>query len=793
MKEYPFIKLSISFALGIFFNNYFDVNLTFLFINLIVAFFILILAYKKQYSFSFKLYVLNIFFFLLGSVAIKNANSQNIQYPFEKYKIKDALIYGEIVNINLLRENKVVFEIKSDSIIYNENKIKNNYKILCNIIDLDKNLKKIYNKIQIGNKVKLKSIIIKPRDQRNPFEFNYEKYLNDKGISFIANLYKANDILIIKDDLNELSNFIFSVRKNIDEKLKTIYNNSTYNLLRGLILADRSEIDQQISDDFINVGVIHVLAVSGLHVGFVVVIFLFLFSRFNVYLRTVFTIIGLIFFMLLTGSGAPVVRATFMVSIFLILPLIGRSSNGLNSLSFAAFVILLINPKDLFNPSFQLSFSAILSLIVIAPKINSYLSKFSLNKFVKYVVLFFGTTLSAQLGTIPFTLAYFNKLSLVSFIANLFVIPLVGLIVGLGITSILFSFISNIITSYYASLNELLTYFIFNFVHILSKFKLSSIGIKYFSFYDGLIYYIMFGVILSFIKYFNSNIKKIIFIVFVVLLFFIYEQFDNYDLLPKNRLSVLAIDIGQGDSFLVKFPNEKVALIDAGNADKNFDNGKQIILPLLNKLGISKIDYAFISHVDADHYMGFISLIKNFPIEKIYKPTLNIEESKDYNLESLIKSKKIPIVYYNKEKIQIGNSVLYILNEKVIEKEAKSVNDKSGLFKLVYGKNSLLFTGDLGVKMERKYVDYYNNFLQSDVLKAGHHGSKTSSSENFIKKVKPKIALISAGIENKFKHPSNEIVERFIQNNVKILRTDLMGAILLKFDGEKIHLINWKN
>ncbi|MCX7876179.1 MAG: DNA internalization-related competence protein ComEC/Rec2 [Melioribacteraceae bacterium] len=779
--------------MGIFIQNFIKVDLLILFFILSLYLIVFFLSIKKKYSKEFKELLILLLVFVIGCISLIFSSKSKIKYPFSDFKMKNVEVIGEIIDIRLIKEKKLSLEIKIDSLLnFQQNKI-NNHKTLCNIYESKTELKNIYNEIGIGNKILLKGTIIRPRNQRNPFEFDYEKYLNESGISFITNVYNIENIRIVDKGTSIFWNSIFQVRKIIDEKINLIYNKTSFNLLRGLILGDRGEIDEQINEDFINVGVVHILAVSGLNVGFIIIIFMFLFNRFDLYLKTVLTIIGLIFYMFLTGMEAPVVRATIMAIIILVLPLFGRASNSINSLSVASFLILLFNPKDLFNPSFQLSFSGILSLIIIAPYFNNKIKSITTKKYLQILFLYLATTLAAQIGTLPFTIAYFSKFSILSFIGNLVVIPLVGFIVGLGIASVIVTSISIQFAQFYSSFNELLIYLMLNFVHELGTLKFSSVNVKPFSLYDGILFFLCLGMILSYIKYFKRYSTKTIFVVTTILIFYVYEKIDNKELLPDNVLSVMAIDVGQGDSFLVKFPNNTFALIDAGNADNKFDNGEKIIIPLLNKLGIDKINYAFISHIDSDHFMGLLSLINENRIEKIYKPKLIEDEKKDFLLEKFIKSKNTEIVYYKNEKIKIGNVNLYVLNHSLIEKKAKSINDKSGLFKLVYGKNSILFTGDLGLKMEKIYVDKYNSFLESDVLKVGHHGSKTSSGFEFIKKVRPKYALISAGLGNKFNHPNIDVIKKLKSIKAEILRTDLSGAILLHSNGNKIIVQNWKN
>ncbi len=321
----------------------------------------------------------------------------------------------------------------------------------------------------------------------------------------------------------------------------------------------------------------------------------------------------------------------------------------------------------------------------------------------------------------------------------------------------------------------------------------SYVYIPNFSLVDGIIFYLFLTVIMySFEKFVHRSALWAI-IILVGLNLFIFLQLDNKQLLPDGKFSVVMIDIGQGDGILLKFPNGKTALIDAGNASFGFDNGERVIAPLLQRLAINKIDFGFISHVDSDHYKGFLSLIKNGWIKKIYKPNLDSTKKKDLALEKIIKENNVELKYYSKSAMMFGNLKLYILNDTTISRyKSFGSNNKSGIIKIIHGENSFLFVGDAEHEAENLNIKIYNNFLDSDVLKIGHHGSKSSSSQKFINAVTPKVGLISAGLNNSFGHPVKSIVERFINSNVLLYRTDIEGAIILQSDGKLIRKINWR-
>jgi competence protein ComEC len=483
-----------------------------------------------------------------------------------------------------------------------------------------------------------------------------------------------------------------------------------------------------------------------------------------------------------------------MAIVMILAPLTGRNYNSINSLAFAAFIILFLNPSDLFSPGFQLSFSAVLAIVILYPPLGKFINSLGIKiKILKSVLLFCAVSLAAQIGTLPFTLVYFHKLSIVALVANIIVIPLIGFIVGLGIFAIIAGPIVSFIGQIYASTNELLSFMLFSFVRVLGKFEYAFISIRQFSIWDSLLFYSLIIFLFIFWKKLSASKAKIFVSILIAAILFAGLRIDNWELLPENKLSVLTIDVGQGDAILIKFPDGKTALIDGGNATEYFDNGARIIIPLLDYLGIDKIDYGFITHADADHYRGYLALIRTGRVAQIYKSVPDTSEERDVELEKKIRRNRIPLQYFGKSILTFGNTRLYILNDTLKNDYKKlNMNDKSGVMKLVFGATSFLFTGDAGIRAENYYLNSYPNFLKSDVLKAGHHGSKTSTGEKFMRAVRPDYALISAGIMNKFKHPSQEVVDRLVRSNVQILRTDKLGGILLVSDGYSIKNINWK-
>ena len=793
MKDFPFIKITIAFIIGIISFPLFQLNFVYIsFLILIVIYLSLKFFWPKYNSYYSSILLVGIT--LLLGIAAAKLGEQKISSPLIDFqKEKNSKLYAEVYDIELERSFEIVFTVNVDSIFINDKKFISNDKLICKFRGDSLQRSNMYLNLNAGNKIYLTGTYQKGREQRNPGEFDYDKYLKSKGITGLFVSYETDSIKILSQQKNYFKSVLHSLRKKIDITIHHLHNAQTAGLLRGLLLADRSEIDIETKNEFINSGVVHVLAVSGLHVGYILIIFIFIFGRFGIYTRSILTIIGLLLFMFITGVPPSVFRATLMSIILIIAFLSNRSTNIINSISIAAFIILLINPNEIYNPGFQLSFSAVLAIGILYPYFQKKIYALYLkHKFVEYILLFIGVSLSAQIGTLPFTLSYFSKLSLISILANLIVIPLIGFIISIAFITIFVAMISYNIAIYFAVANNLIVEWMIKFINLAGNLEFSFLWVRNYSIYDSIIFYLGLSVIMLCLYKIRKSFLKISLALILILSIFIYSKFDDKSLLEKNKLNIFMIDVGQGDSFVIKFPNGKTAIIDAGEANPFLDNGEHVITPLLDYLGIEKIDYGFISHLDLDHYGGFISLIHNDKIKTIYRP-LPDSTSKSKRLEKFLAEQKVKLNFYNKSSIEVGNTKLYFLNDPYnYNYKNFSSNDKSGVIKIVYGKTSILFTGDCEYPAEYFLASNFGTILDSDVLKVGHHGSMTGSSEAFLKLVSPKISLISAGIKNKFNHPAESVINSLKKINSDVYRTDESGAVLLRSDGNEIKKINWK-
>ena len=796
MKDYPVIKVAILFIAGILSAHFFHLNILLIILFFLVTISLVLFRKRLESNNYYSLFTFLASGFLVFLIGNFLANQNTISFdPFltKIDKVKNTTAVGEITKIDLIRNNELIFYLAVDSMYSEEFFIKDKINILCKAKLDNKATLELYDELKPGNYLEVTGYYYKGKQKRNPGEYDYDAYLKSKEILGLLSTTDITSITMINDEVSTFKNIIHQIRKKIDGQIKKYHSPETAALLRGLLLADRGEINYQTKTQFINAGVVHVLAVSGLHVGFIIMIFLFLLGRFNLFIRSILTIIGLLCFMLITGVPPSVSRATVMAIVLIIAFLSNRSTNLINSISIAAVIILIINPNEIYNPGFQLSFAAVMAIGILLPYLNQIIEKRNVpNKILKYLLLFCAVSLSAQIGTLPFTLLYFNKFSIIALLTNFLVIPSIGFIIAAAIVTLFFSTIIPFIAVYFAAANGLFSGWVLSIIKFSGDLSFSYISITNYSLIDLVLFYLMLLLLLFFLAKFNNIQTKLTLFILISANTILFSSIDDTNLLSDKFLSVLMIDVGQGDSFLIKFPDGKTALVDAGNTTFTFDNGDRVIIPLLRYLGIKKIDYGIVTHLDADHYGGFVALILEGMIGKIFKPEIDTSLSKDNRFEEFIRERGIPISYFKEEKIEVGNAALYFLyDDEVKNISGESTNNRSGIVKLVYGETSFLFTGDVEKDVENFYAKKYKYFLDSDVLKVGHHGSKTSSSNEFLKYVSPELSLISAGFKNKFGHPVEDVLQRLEAEGSTIYRTDLNKAVLLRSDGKEINLINW--
>lgn len=773
----------IAWIIGIILGLYLQISIAsfVLFISLILFIFIIfekkILKFIKSKKIKAYYSVLNVHIKILIFLVILIVAFAQIKYYegiFEnKYKNinedDEISIIGTIVSAPQEKEYKTKYILKIDTI--NSNKKYKNTKVILYA-------KKGKETLKYGDKIELVGNFKLAQERRNPGGFDYRFYLKTKKIYGIVTTkntkrLKENNVNIISMIANKTANVI----KNQSKKL---LKNKEACLLIGLLIGDTDEIDEETKEDFRNSNLTHMLAVSGLHVSYVLLGVNYIITKVKIHkkLSKIIVMLLILFFILVTGATPSVLRAGTMTIYLIIGGIFYRRISVFSSLNLSLLVIIIMNPYCLFDVGLQLSYAGTIGIVYLYPIIKEKIY----NKANSILI-----TISANIVIIPIMLYNFNTISLTFFISNLLAGPIIGIIIILGFSIIIISLIFFPIANIFSKILNLLIILFLNTAKACANLPFSKIFIITPTLKFIFLYYclLVFIIIKERIQI-RINIKlrnKVIAILIILVIINPIKYFSN---IKQSNLKIYFVDVGQGDSTCIVTPKNKVILIDGGgnSKDENYDIGKQTLLPYLLDKKINKIDYCIVSHFDSDHCGGLMYILKNLKVKNIiigkqyeeyenYKEFIKIAKDKKINIRVVEAGEKITI-----EK-NLYIDVLWPINrEKMVIQNA--INNNSLVFKLRYIDFSMLFTGDIEEIAEKEILDNYKEnteFLKSTILKVAHHGSKTSSTKEFINIVKPKYAVIGVGKDNKFGHPSNVTIENLKTINTEIYRTDEMGEI----------------
>lgn len=753
----PILIAVIGYILGILWGLYIQISIVpFIFILLVVLFL------KKGKIIKYKnILILIILIFICASVKTLYLNNK---YNTLYNNIEECKVIATVVSEPQEKEYKYVYKIKVESINGNT-KYKNTYLLL--------NIKKS-NKIDVeyGDKIIFNAIYNEPETSRNYKGFNYKEYL--KTIKVYGTVSLESEIKVIKkNNINVISHIIYNIRQKIKSNINDLLPKETSNLCLGILLGDTENIDDDLKEEFKSSSLYHILAVSGTHISYLILGVAFFLEKSKINKRTskIITIFILIFFMILTGLTPSVVRAGIMGIILIGASLFYRKLDIATSISLSLLLSLINNPFSINNNGLLLSYGGTIGIVLFEKKIEEILrvnkegiiKNIKIHKIITLIKQMLAVTISAQIVILPVMMIKFNTISLSFFISNILAGFLIGIIVICGYILIIISFISKFLASFgFTIFNLILKLFIF-IVEICSKLPLSQIYITTPNIILVLIYYlIILGIRFYIIKIevLKKNYKKIIVILLIIIIV------SKLILIIPNNLKIYFIDVGQGDSTLIITPTNKKILIDSGGSasQESFDVGENTLVPYLLNRGVNKLDYIIISHFDADHCNGFIAVLEKIKVEKVII-SKQAELSNEYkNLINIIKEKNIQMQIVKKgDKIQFDKLTYITFLYPTENLKFNDLNSNSIVCKLMYGNFSMLFTGDIEKEAESDILNLYKNtnILNSTILKAGHHGSKTSSTQEFVETVNPKYVLIGVGKNNTFGHPSEEVIERF--------------------------------
>lgn len=754
---------------------------------------------KKRKAFLFSFIVLSLFFFGILNINLylhPKPAEKNISRFIGKEKI---VIEGVVCKNPEVSPHKTDLTLATKRIIHEGIYIPTNEKILLSVRIKDRTFK-------YGDYIRVKVRLRRPHNFNNPGGFNYERYLLFRGIRFYGSVNKLTDIVTIRENTGNI--FKASLEAYRTKLRKTILDHSSEpesRILQALILGEKGEIPEGIRENFNRTGISHILAISGLHIGIIALLSImiirwiiktseYLLLRFNlIKISTLLAIIPIISYTLIAGFSISTVRATIMILSFLVAILIGRERDLLNTLAFAAFLILSFSPVSLFDVSFQLSFTAVAAILIITPELHSLLSKLKGNeiprtkKIVTQILLFIFVSFSATLGTAPLIAYYFNRISTMTIISNLLIIPIIGFVVlPLGIIA---SFILPISTTLAAILIKISSLFIYisnSIIAYLSHFSFSSFSVNTPSILEIFLYY---AFIFLLVKLIHSRKSKFLITLVVIAVFYLGISANTYiKAMNPGKLQVTFIDVGQGSSTLVRFPEGRNMLVDGGGFyAESFDVGRYVVAPYLWHERIKRIDLMVLTHPHQDHLAGLVFILKNFAVNEVWSNGEESESSSYKEFIRVIAERAIPhrIVSSDTPEKLISNAIVRIIHPPKSGPEFDTNND-SVVMKISYKNIDFLLPADIEEPAE-KFLLTNDNDLKSTVLLAPHHGEYTSAIPDFLGAVRPQFIVCSCGKDNFFGLPHQKLLNICRKMHIKILRTDTMGAVSFTVKGTEIN------
>lgn len=746
-----FLPLAISFIIGILLANQFQINNYFIFIGLGICLLTLAFSIIRNRKSIFNILAI---FILLGIVAT------NLKLDSDLLKYMDTR--GEFVGIveEVLISNDDIsrYIVKVEGNIDSGEEL--NDRIRLNVIG-EKSL-------NYGERVVFNGLLKTPSDNTNPMLYNYRLNLLSNNIyaSMTINDYSL-------EILNTRVEFPYGLKSQFHERINRVFNENLHeansSIIKSMILGDSSYLMDEELQIYRDLGLGHILAVSGLHIGIISAFILNILMKLTISRKTssIITIAILFIYGYLIGFPHSMMRGIIMFSMIIMTKLLYEHSNPINVLSLSALIVLFINPFALFGIGFILSYTAVLSLYLFTKRIEIIFYPYK-----GYISSTLSAILAVNLGLLPIQAYYFNYVSILGIFANLINIPILSFSLILSVSMFLIDFIGPFLIPGFSILLNILLDFERAIRALLHRFSFLNFSVASPSLDMLIVYYLGVAIMLRVINVssLKMNIKKTI-LVFACLIL----VFNCLNIAFDRTLELHFIDVGQGDSLLIR-NKDKDILIDTGGSLLSNYVGEQITLPYLQKLGVNKLHALIISHFDADHAGALAILIDKIEIENLYGSYIPEDEI----ILDKIKDNEIPFRLLKEgDKLQIEENLTF---HTLWPGDTKGLsnNNKSLVLSFNYDEYEILLTGDIEKEAELSILDKIPADI--DLLKVAHHGSHTSTTAEFLQASRPKNSIISLGRNNQFNHPSDGVIDRLNEIASRVYRTDEMGLVKVQIN-----------
>ena len=720
-------------------------------------------------------------------LALTSLELSKVASPLTDLKGKVVQVSGIVVDQPDHRPGGSFYQLKVHQIIESGQRKETTGVLRVKILDNKK-------KYRYGDILSCTGLVAVPELPGNPGAFDYRAWLTRQGIAATLTVRQGGDVKV----LGRAGLGLIRIALDLRSYLENIYDQTLAQeraaILKGLIFGTRGDIPEDIALAFNETGLVHILSVSGYHVALVAGMLLILLRLLQIPTRFIapITIPLLLFYAVMTGLGPAVLRSALMAILLLLAQHLGRQQDWPTTLAVAAGVILLINPLNLYDIGFQLSFAATWGLLYITPVLNK-----PWQQIPKTILLLITVPLAAQLATLPLVLFYFNLVSPVSILANLLTVHLVGIIMLMGGLSLLGGILYLPLGCFLNISTGLLIDLFIRLVQLCHTLPGASFYLATPPLWSIILYYALLVSLCHLIKFPadrerlskllpKGRYKAFAWVAAIIIILCLIRP-------AAKPLQLHFIDVGQGDSTLIITPGQRVVLVDAGGWQDELltgrGTGRNVILPYLHRLGINQLDVLVLTHPHADHVAGARAVIQAMPVAMVVISPYGLqpEDHVDQGYRELlqeIRKKQIPI-YATKggEQLRLDSQVTMkcLAPEQKIKGTRSDANNNSLVFLLQYLERTALLTGDMEAEAERTLLEN-NGLAKLEIFKVPHHGSGYFD-RAFFNQISPSAAVISVGAGNRFNHPAAKTIKALQELNSIIFRTDQQGAIILTTDG----------
>ncbi|WP_394233026.1 DNA internalization-related competence protein ComEC/Rec2 [Niallia oryzisoli] len=725
---------------------------------------------RKKYRFIHVTACICLFtiFFIRAEIELAN-NKSNLTGREQSF----TLFFNEIGKVNGdLLTIKVLDRRKSETLVVR-------YRIHS-----EKEKQNLQQHLSPGLVCRVKGKLEEPSAATNENAFDYKNYLKQNHIYWILEPDQINLNTCQRD-----STFMTSLKKVRAYGIRyvqTFFPKETVPLAAALLFGTSDLISSDKMDHYRDLGLVHLLAISGLHIAIIVAIVNYFLLRIGITREKslVLLIVCLPVYCIITGATPSVNRSVLMTMLLLIGKRWGNHHQlkPLDVICLTFILYLLVSPFAIYNIGFQLSFLVTFTLLLS--------SEYLLKRHEHPVSLLLVTSFLSMVITAPLLLYFFFEFSISTLFVNLLYIPLFNVVL---LPYVLFGFLLHLLFG--SNLDPLLIPL--NQLIILTNQITEKISLlPWNTIILGrpalpLLFLYCWGIFLFFVLWEKglSGVKRYLLFLLPCVLFI-----GQYSVTSLSSIGeVTFLDVGQGDSIYIRLPYGKGNyLIDTGGnrlfekepwqVREGYEVGKDTVVPFLKSKGVTTIDKLILTHGDMDHAGGAKAVMSELKVHEVVLPDVKEKNGLETELIQIASKEKIKIRYAHVgDSWQVDGSHFYVLSPK--EQSMVANNNHSLVLHTKLGGLSWLFTGDLEEEGELLLMENYSQ-LSVDVLKVGHHGSSSSTTETFLDQLSPKVAVISVGKNNTFGHPNPEVIERLEKRKIKLFRTDVNGAITYTFKKE---------